>query len=121
MLGETVAYPNHATLLSKSPATAIRTSNAQNKTNYLRTKKESWPSMLAEEPGLDHRVAAVPAARLALNLRSKQLAYLAKMPLLLFKPNCQRSFAVVLFPKQSLTRSQSTGPGLAKLGQAKKP
>ena len=73
MLGESVAYPIHTTLLSKCRRRHSWTSNAR--TN-LRTKKESWPNMLP-----DRRACA-----------RRSMAHLAKMPLLQL-PNCQRSLA----------------------------
>jgi hypothetical protein len=71
MLGESVAYPIHATLLSKSPAKATWTSNAR--TN-LRTKK-SLGQTLPPNSVLAH---------------FGRVTCLAKMPLLQL-PNCQRS------------------------------
>ena len=45
MISESVAYPTHATFVQVA-GEGTWTSNAQKLTNNLRTKKESWPSML---------------------------------------------------------------------------
>src|SRR5262245_43604376 len=101
MLGESLAYATHATLVQVAGDGLTWTSNA-------RFKSKDKKRVLAK-----HDVLAGPGPSTNSGRRAHTLS---KMPLLLLKPNCQRSFAASRFSGHNLPDLFSTDVSVCPTG-----